>query len=154
MDAIERAKENRKGRSGPPGEVLGQLKKARAELILEAEQKKRKHIKADVTYSSEEVDPFREGGRCRTRKTEKTRGGASDKQIAFLINLGVSREKANSFNRPQASAVIEKLKQERCTLKIQRLLKKFGEDPSVNFAQAKVILDEIASNGWQPRRNQ
>lgn len=156
---LDRARQNMDGdtdeenKQRPSADVIDQLRKARAELLLEKEQQARREIRATVSYSSEEVDPFGNGAAPIMPGVERTRGGSSDAQIDFLVNLGVSRASASSYTKKQAGAVIDKLTAERCTIKQQAILRRFGEDPNVNFETAKEIIDEIAAKGWQPRRN-
>jgi hypothetical protein len=161
LEVIERAKKNMDPQPDDgdpdsedgerrPADVIDQLRKARAELLLEKEQEARRHIRAQVRYSADEVDPFGGGGPG-TREVERTRGGSSDAQIAFLVNLGVERATAAGYTRRQASAVIEKLKAERCTKKQRAILERFGEDADVNFDQASAVIDEIARGGWRAR---
>lgn len=159
LAVIDRAKKNTEEaddaedeqKQKAPADVLEQLKKARAELLLEKEQEARRHIRADVSYHAETIDAFGFGDSPSLPGVERTRGGSSDAQIAFLIKLGIARETATGFTRRQASAVIEKLKAEKCTSKQQEILKKYGENPNVNFETASAIIDEIVKNGWRPR---
>jgi superfamily II DNA or RNA helicase len=157
LAAIDRARRNiaegdpEEQKPSKPADVIEELKKARAELLLEAEQDSRRLIRAQVSYSAHEVNAL-VGEDIAGRGIEHTRGGSSDSQIAFLVNLGVSRQTAAGYTRRQASAVINKLKAERCTNKQRAILTRFGEPADVNFDQAKAIIDEIASAGWQPRR--
>jgi superfamily II DNA or RNA helicase len=152
LAAIDRARRNIAEGQKPtrPADVIEELKKARAELLLEAEQESRRLVRAQVSYSAHEVNAL-VGGDVAGRGVERTRGGSSDSQIAFLVNLGVSRQTASGYTRRQASAVIEKLKAQRCTNKQRAILTRFGEPADVNFDEAKTIIDEIASAGWQPR---
>jgi superfamily II DNA or RNA helicase len=156
LSVLDRARQNADQLSDavdrPAIDVIDQLHKANAEMILESEQKKRRKIRARVTYTAEEIDPFGRGSVPHVDGTvERTRGGSTDKQIGFLINLGVSRQTAAGYTKRQAGAVIDKLTAERCTLKQQKLLLKFGENPSVSFERAGQIIDEIKANGWRRR---
>jgi hypothetical protein len=81
----------------------------------------------------------------------RTRGGSSDAQIAFLVGLGVRRETAAGYTKRQASAVIEKLKAQRCTTKMRAILARHGFDPDVSFGQASETIDRIAASGWTLR---
>jgi superfamily II DNA or RNA helicase len=131
-------------------DVMKELKKARAELLLMKEQERRRGVVARVGYSTQAVDPFGHDAAPGASSVEQTRGGASDAQIAFLVGLGVQRDTAARFNRRQASAVIEDLKAKRCTSKQRAVLTKYGEDPDVPFAEASETIDAIARNGWRP----
>jgi hypothetical protein len=78
------------------------------------------------------------------------RGGASDGQVAFLVNLGVQHETAMGYSKRQASAVIERLKDNRCTVKQAKTLQKYGYSAEGrNFDQASEIINAIAANGWR-----
>jgi len=130
------------------GDPLKALERAKARFALLNEQNRRREIKAQVAYQGQRVDPF---GHESPGMVSTTRGGASDAQIAFLVNLGVEHATATGFGGRQASTVIEKLKAERCTVKQRAILQRYGENPDVPFAVAKQIIDEIAGAGWKPR---
>jgi superfamily II DNA or RNA helicase len=156
LSVLERARQNVDQLSDavdrPAIDVGDQLQKASSEMILEEEQKRRRKIRPRVTYTSEEIDPFGRGSVPHVDGTvERTRGGSTDKQIAFLVNLGVSRQTAAGYTKRQAGAVIDKLTAERCTIKQQKTLLKFGENPSVSFERASQIIGEIEANGWRRR---
>ncbi len=149
LEAIALAKERSKGK---PDDVADALKKAQAEKNLERYLAQRRHIKAQVDVRYERVDPFGHGAPApEVQAGTNTRGGASDAQVGFLVNLGVDYATAAGYTKRQASAVIEKLKATRCTAKQKATLARFGEDTSVNFEQAKAVIDAIANNGWKPR---
>lgn len=136
------------------GGVKEELEKARVEIALLREEKRRKAVKASVPYSTEKVDPFGHGPEVAAGSDGVVRGGASDAQVGFLVNLGVQYDTAARYTRRQASAVIEKLKAERCTKKQRAVLAKYGEDVEVNFEEASRIIDAISKNGWRPRERQ
>lgn len=133
------------------GDVIEELKKAKSLMLLEAEQRKREAVRAQVAYQVEEVSPFGDGPRPAAGAVDKKRGGSSDAQIQLLVNLGVQYETAASYSKRQASAVIEKLKDTRCTVRQSNILRKYGEPTDVNFEEASRIIDEIARNGWRRR---
>jgi superfamily II DNA or RNA helicase len=148
LDTLRAARERP---PSPGGDVLDNLRKARAEILLEREREARRHIRASVAYAASEDDLFEGGPAPAAHAVENTRGGSSDAQIAFLVNLGVARPTAAGYTRRQASAVIEKLKATRCTSKQRAILERYGEPTDVNFEQASAIIDQIASRGWMPR---
>ena len=133
-------------------DVMEELKKARAEIMLIREQHRRRAVRAEVAASYQKVDPFGHGPAPAQADVMQTRGGSTDAQIGFLVNLGVAHETAAGYGKKQASAVIESLKQKRCTNKQRAILAKYGEPTDVNFDQARAIIDEIAGVGWKPRR--
>ncbi len=90
------------------------LERAEAELellsFLESERKRRAAIKARVEYRTEDVDPFSGAAPAATDAAPVMRGDeASEKQVRYLIRLGVSRQRAERMTRRQAGAVIDSL---------------------------------------------
>lgn len=83
------------------------LERAEAEMALEqfvmVERQRRARIKARAEWREREVSPFVGGDT----------DGPTDKQLGLLVKLGVSRERARSFGKRQASVVIDKLMRER-----------------------------------------
>lgn len=134
--------------SKPGSDMMRELERAKAELELLAEQERRRKIKASVNYTTSEVDPFGDGAAPAAHS--EARGGASDGQIAFLVNLGVDRRTAESYGRRQAGAVIDGLKQKRCTDKQKATLSRYGLPTDVNFEQASNLIQKVADNGWRP----
>lgn len=123
---------------------------AQKAFLLEEEQKKRRAIKAQVSYQAHTVDPFGDPTGAGQAKPSQARGGASDAQVGFLVNLGVAYETASGYSRKQASAVIDDLASKRCTVKQAKTLSKYGYDPAkFNVDSASKKLDEIASAGWR-----
>jgi superfamily II DNA or RNA helicase len=133
--------------------VQDALNKARASLLLEAEEVKRRPLRSLVqgvplNYHLEHVNGF--NGVSAASAPRTSRGGATDAQVAALVNLGVDKGKALSFKKRQAGAVLDKLRQERCTLKQAATLKRFGYDPEeFNADTASNKIQEIADNGWR-----
>lgn len=88
-------------------------KRAREEEELRrTEAARRARLRAVAQYESTEIDPF--GNQSTPQFDPGTfRGGASMKQIKYLISLGVQAETAAGYNRTQAGAVISSLKERR-----------------------------------------
>lgn len=133
------------------GDPMKALEKAKARLLLQEEEEKRMALKAEVAWKAQAVDPFSHDGAVAAGGMERTRGGSTDAQIAFLVNLGVSRETAAGYSKRQASAVIDDLRKQRCTAKQKAILAKYGESTEVNFEEASRVIDEISRNGWKRR---
>ena len=134
---------------GEAGDIDEALNEARQQLISEEESRARRGVKAEVRYQSQRT-ALGEGGEFSSPAGEVFRGGSSDSQIAFLVNLGVSYEKAAGFNKRQASAVIEDLKTKRCTTKQASILKRFGYDVTgLDVPKASELIDRIKANGWK-----
>ncbi len=139
---------------GPRGaaNVRDGIAKARASLLLEAEEKRRAPLRkfvqgARIHYYLGDIDG---GTRTGGGAPITSRGGATDAQVAALVNLGVDRDKALSYGRKQAGVVLTKLRGERCTLKQAATLRKYGYDPDdFNVATASKKIDAIKEAGWQ-----
>lgn len=103
---------------------------------MEEEAKLRK-ITAAAAYKTREVDPF--GEQARYQKTpDEFKGGASEKQVAYLAKLGIPYDKAIGFTGRQAGAVIN----ERKALK--------GSDWRVFFGKhkGKSLAEACADRNW------
>lgn len=72
----------------------------------------REKIRADAKYRTESVNPYSGQPIPEQVGVGQFRGGASDQQVKLLMRLGVSEEKACSFTRAQAGAVIDKMKKQ------------------------------------------
>lgn len=133
--------------------VRDAITKARAAMLLEAEEQRRRPMReavagVDLKYALADVSPF--SGSHRGSAPRTSRGGATDAQVAALVNLGVPREEALAFGRKQAGAVITAKRQKRCTEPQARTLRKYGYDPKdFNSDTASAQIQAIADNGWR-----
>lgn len=120
-------------------------------LALERQWKERERLTAQANYGTYEVDPFGDGPSPSVNShTGPKRGGSSEGQVGFLVELGVSRDKALSYTKKQAGAVIDSISTTRCTRKQAKVLKKYGINvDGVGVKHASRIIDSIASNGWK-----
>ena len=93
---IDRAKEVRE---------LREAQEAQRRAEAEA---RRARLRANAQYNARVVNPF--GAQGSPEYAEPAfQGGASGKQVAYLVRLGVAEETATSYTRRQAGAVIDKL---------------------------------------------
>lgn len=90
-----------------PAKVQELLDRSQAELDLLREEEERRVLKARVEYRLRTVGT--DAGPVRETAPGSNRHMATDKQIWRLCKLGVSRAKAESFTKRQASVVIDKL---------------------------------------------
>lgn len=137
------------------GNVRDALNKARASLLLESEEQKRRPIrdavaKMKITYHVGNAGSIGTNGTQNGRKVKTSRGGATDGQVAALVNLGVDKATAQGYSRKQAGAVTKDLMAKRCTERQAKTLRKFGFDPKqFNTAKAHKQIQAIADNGWK-----
>lgn len=71
---------------------------------------RRSKLKADAKFQSTDVNPFTGETHTQTEPGVRLTDKLSDKQLRYLIYLGVSRDTAKAYTKRQASAVISKLK--------------------------------------------
>jgi hypothetical protein len=84
--------------------------KRAAELRARLEQEDRlRHERAVAKYKVEDVDPFGDSATIRAGLGAVRRGSCSDKQVEYLVALGVSRENAMGMDKRQAGAVIDSM---------------------------------------------
>ena len=131
----------------PGKKVTERLEEAALLYPVIAQNKLRKKIKAEVEWRAEAVGNNQASANHDT--SHINRGGATDKQIESLIGLGVGYQTAAKYTAAQAWTVTDKLRQERCTVKQQNLLKRFGYDHNVPFAKASELIDAVVKNGWK-----
>ena len=108
-EAVKTMKDKKK-----PSNTAESLDEARARLEKLAEERRserarRARIRATARYSREWVDPFGDQSRA-IRHMGQLVGGASDKQVAYMLDLGVDRQLAIQCSKAQAGAIISKLK--------------------------------------------
>lgn len=148
-DVETRELARREGSGKDPQKMLEQ---AQALLALERSwDARQKVIAEEAEYSVYNADPFEGGGVPATvGAVGPQRGGASDAQIQLLVGLGVHPDTAKMYGKRQASAVIENLKDKRCTKKQESTLRKYGiNTKNVNMDRASELINKIAANNWE-----
>lgn len=106
------ARENAE-REGRPAPVAEGLERARDEIEFMSDfEKLRKKIVAEARYRTSSVSPFtnRQHSDGSGPNVKPLRGGATEKQVNYLVHLGVSRDVAEGYSVRQAGAVIDSLK--------------------------------------------
>jgi superfamily II DNA or RNA helicase len=135
-------------KNGPVSVTAEDLNLAQQLAKLRHAIRDRETIVARAQYTIEEADGYRTSptGAVHTER----RGGSTDGQVSALIKFGVSKETALGYSKSQAGAVLTSLMQSRCSVKQAQILKRYGiPTDGVNADRAKVIIDQIASNGWR-----
>ena len=125
-DAVAKGWEKKRKRDEEERQRREEAEQRRRDAI-EREQQRPAQLRASVEYQAEYVDPFSRGD-VRPVTTQPTfRGGSTDKQVELLVRLGISREKAMSFTKAQAGAVIDKRQAQRGRDYIMRFGKHQGK---------------------------
>lgn len=90
-------------------ERLAELERQRKKKEMEArEEARRAKLRAEAEYRAREIDPFG-SDHAPERATPKYRGGATDGQVRYLVQLGVAEETAMAWGKGQAGAVIDEM---------------------------------------------
>jgi superfamily II DNA or RNA helicase len=82
----------------------------RKQEAAQREVARREKLRAEADYRTRDVDPFSRGDVHHGKENEVFRGGASDKQVALLVRLGIGKAAAMAMTKNQAGAVITKRK--------------------------------------------
>lgn len=111
-DVIERAKrKTEKGEEDPAKaieEAEQEIEKEREERARR-EAQRRAAIRTRVEYDAHDVESGHGGSY--NRRARKGKGGATKGQVDYLVKLGINRETAESFTKPQAGKVISERKE-------------------------------------------
>jgi len=156
-EVVELAERNME-RAGKPADVATELQKAEREIARRQAEAQaaaaRAHIKVRSIYEfGKSIDPFVALDIVPRREPPWHKGRlATERQRAALENFGVNAPDNLSFvHASQAlDALIKRAKEGKPSLKMARLLKKFGFDPdSMTFRQASRAIDDLKANGWK-----
>lgn len=123
-------------------DVLQQMDEAERDMKREAEERRRKFIKVQTTYKTQDIDPFSSLGIVPQRIPGwAKRIPASDKQIAFLKRNGVPN--VDNLNTKEASQLIEHVMSAPSD-KQAWVLRKAGLDPAnYDRKSASEAIDRI-----------
>lgn len=156
-EAVERVKQENGNDEHPTRDVLEQLRAAEKKIAAEkaaseAAAAKRRHIVGTATYRTSSNSPFEILG----VSPAKTRGWDSvesitDKQRSVLQSAGIENVEGITFSQVSQliSEIFQRRKDGRCTYKQAKVLKKYGYDGNMSFADAKITMDALAKNGWK-----
>lgn len=126
------------------GDVEEAIEKATEEMASEIKRDARKRFTPKSVYELYDVSPFENGAVGPAKSVTSGAGGATEKQIESLCKMGVRREVALGYGKKQAGAILEGLRQKRCTFGQAKALQKFGKNPAdFNFYQAMTELDQL-----------
>lgn len=110
MDVLEAIQEEKDERERIKKERAEAERKTRDRYIEEQKQRReeaarRRGVAADVRYQTRDVDAHHPAPDV---AMPTFRGGATDKQVGWLVKLGIKRDAAMTMTKPQAGAVINK----------------------------------------------
>jgi hypothetical protein len=86
-----------------------QVAEVEREVELMLRSQAREHVTAEASYHAYEVDPFHHRSAPRSYASSGTKNPPTEKQVRYLVRLGVKEETARGYSKRQAAAVIGKL---------------------------------------------
>jgi hypothetical protein len=115
--------------------------------MQKAIEEQAKYLEVQATFSRNRVDP-RDNSRPLSHAVP--RGGSTDGQIAALVKFGVNQQTAAGCTSKQASAILNNMRETKCTVKQAKVLQRAGVDTrGVNVERAKRIIDALVANNWR-----
>jgi hypothetical protein len=151
-EEVEKASQKAKS-SSVPVDMTEALDEARRDIeeAKRREAAKRAAIICRAKYSATSVDPFDVFQIHKTpeRGWDKHKT-LSEAQIALLNKQGISTDNLSYAEGKQLlDEVFRRFKNNECSFKQVKMLKKFGYSGPIKRDQAKVLIDRIAANGWR-----
>ena len=151
-EEVEKASQKAKN-SSVPVDMTEALDEARreSEEAKRLEAAKRASIICKATFSSTSVDPFDvfQIHKTPARGWDKHKT-LSEAQLATLNKQGISTDNLSYAEGKQLlDEVFRRWKNNECSFKQVKTLKKFGYSGPMKRDQAKALIDRIAANGWR-----
>src|SRR5512143_1890768 len=152
-EALERAVK-RVSAAGGPVNMTAALDEAEEELKEQkrlAEAARRANLVAKARFTTQSVDPFD----VLHLDPVKARGWdagrqLTEKQRALLARQGINPENVSfSEGRQLIAEIFRRWDGKLCSFKQAKVLRKYGYDAEVSFAEASAIIDGLARNGWR-----
>jgi superfamily II DNA or RNA helicase len=152
-EALERAVK-RVSTAGGPVNMTEALDEAEAELREQkrlAEAARRAGLVAKARFTTQSVDPFD----VLHLDPVKPRGWdagrqLTEKQRSLLAKQGINPEGVSfSEGRQLISEIFRRWDGKLCSFKQAKVLRKYGYDTEVSFAEASATIDGLARNGWR-----
>ena len=129
-------------------ELLEQKRKADSARLAEAAR--RAKLVATARFTTQSVDPFD----VLHLEPVKARGWdqgrqLSEKQRSLLAKQGINPDQVSFSGAKQLIAeIFRRWDGKLCSFKQAKVLRKYGFDTDVSFADASATIDQLARNGW------
>ena len=152
-EAMERAVK-RVSAAGGPVNMTEALDEAEAELREQkrlAEAARRAGLVATARFTTQSVDPFDVLALepARARGWDQGRQ-LSEKQRSLLAKQGINPDRVSFVEGRQLIAeIFRRWNGKLCSFKQAKVLRKYGYDTQVSFAEASATIDGLARNGWR-----
>jgi superfamily II DNA or RNA helicase len=144
----------RAAKAGGPVNMSEALDDAEEELKQEkrlAEAARRARLVATARFTAQAVDPFDvlHLDPVRARGWDQGRQ-LTEKQRALLARQGINPEKISfSEGRQLIAEIFRRWDGKLCSFKQAKVLRKYGYDTEMTFAEASATIDGLARNGWR-----
>jgi type I site-specific restriction endonuclease len=152
-EALERAVK-RVSEAGGPVNMTEALDEAEAELREQkrlAEAARRANLVAKARFTTQSVDPFDVLALepARARGWDQGRQ-LSEKQRGLLAKQGINPDNVTfAEGRQLIAEIFRRWDGKLCSFKQAKVLRKYGYDSEVSFAEASATIDALARNGWK-----
>lgn len=158
-EVVRRAKEKQEesADTDAPLDVIELLENAEREIEIEEREKREKERRRVVVgkakVSVDEIDPFSVYGMPRKTSNSFRALPLTDGQKEVLRKQGVPFERLDSWQQRELfRETVRRFKQNKCSYRQAKLLKRYGHDADCSFDEARRIIDDIAKSGWSRSR--
>ena len=155
-EALELAVTRAKQAGGPVNmtEALDEAEEEiqeRREQARLAEAARRAQLVARANFTTQSVDPFdvlhldpvKRGGWDNCRQL-------SEKQRSLLAKQGINPDTVSfSQGKQLIGEILRRFDRKLCSFKQAKVLRKYGYDTEVSFAEASAMIDALAKSGWK-----
>jgi superfamily II DNA or RNA helicase len=154
-DALEQAVKRVRAAGGPVN-MTEALDEAEAELREQkrlADSARRAGLVAKARFTTQSVDPFD----VLHLEPVKARGWdagqqLTEKQRSLLGKQGINPDRLSvAEGRQLIAEIFRRWDGKLCSFKQAKVLRKYGYDTEVSFAEASATIDALARNGWRPK---
>tara|TARA_R100000458_G_scaffold45232_1_gene43436 strand:- start:5560 stop:7113 length:1554 start_codon:yes stop_codon:yes gene_type:complete len=137
-----------------PVDILEELERAEEELQKEEEARaavsKRSVIKANVKYKAADLNPFDVLQISAPRTVWTGAPPLTTNQQAMLTRNGISTNDVDHHTqRVLFKELVRRRKENLCTYKQAKIMRKFGYSGNETFKEASRIIDSLAANNWK-----
>jgi hypothetical protein len=126
-------------------------RKRKADAARLAEAARRAGLVATARFTTQSVDPFDVLALepVRARGWDQARQ-LTEKQRSLLAKQGINPENVSfSEGRQLIAEIFRRWDGKLCSFKQAKVLRKYGYDTQVSFAEASATIDALARNGWR-----
>jgi superfamily II DNA or RNA helicase len=151
--AVEIVKKIVEEADGKPVDIIAELERAEAKAQIEEKEKKeaekRRLIKGRAKVDVKELESFRVYGIAPRNEPRYRVLPLSEGQKDLLRKQGVEFERLDTWKQRELfKETVRRFKQNLCSYRQAKILRRFGYSADCSFEQAKSIIDRLAQNNW------